>query len=112
MKPPALLLVLMCGMTACSIFTHQSPAEQAAISQCRQHADKVYAQQNPDAVYRADAYANGGRDTPNATYGLMGVSGAGLGGEYDRNQVYENCLVENGIAPQAPVSKNPQPVAP
>jgi len=44
--------------------------------------------------------------------GLMGVTGAGFGASYDRNQAYENCLIEKGIAPQAPVSQDQHPLAP
>ena len=113
MRPAApLLSLLLLGAPACSMFTHQTPAEQTAIAECRKQADKVYLQQNPDAVYRADAYASGGRDAPNGGYRLMGVTGTGFGATYDRNQAYENCLVEKGIAPQAPASQGQQPLAP
>jgi hypothetical protein len=113
MKPSLpLLLLLSLGAPACAMFSHQTPAEQAAMAECRQHADKVYLEQNPDAIYRADTYANGGRDAPNGGYGLMGVTGAGLGASYDRNQIYENCLVEKGVVPQPPVSQDVHPVAP
>lgn len=113
MKPPLpLLLLLSLGAPACAMFSHQTPAEQAAIAECRQRANKDYLQQNPDAIYRADTYASGGRDAPNGGYGLMGVTGAGFGASYDRNQAYENCLIEKGIAPQAPVSQDQHPLAP
>ncbi len=104
-------ILLFLALGACA--THrQSPAEQAAIAECRKQVDKAYMQQNPDALYKQDMYANSTRDAPNATYGLMGVSGAGLGAAYDRNQALENCLIEKGVPPQAPSVQPWLPVAP
>lgn len=105
---PALLIL---ALGACAT-QHQSPAEQAAIEECRKQVNKAYMQQNPDALYKQDMYANSTRDAPNATYGLMGVSGAGLGAAYDRNQALENCLIEKGVPPQAPSVQPWLPVAP
>ncbi|MGC8524120.1 MAG: hypothetical protein ACP5M5_07520 [Acidibrevibacterium sp.] len=103
--------LLLLGLGGCAT-QKQSPAEQAAIEECRQQVDKAYMQQNPDALYKQDMYANSTRDAPNATYGLMGVSGAGLGAVYDRNQALENCLIQKGVPPQAPSVQPWLPVAP
>ncbi len=104
----ALVLLALGG---CST-QHQSSADQAAIAECRQQVEKAFLQQNPDALYRQDLYASSTRDAPNATYGLMGVSGAGLGAAYDRNQALENCLIQKGVPPQAPSVQPWLPVAP
>jgi hypothetical protein len=82
---------------------HASAAERAA---CRQHADVVYSMRNPDEVYRQDTYATSTRDAPFAGAGLSGVTSAGLGGRYQRDQLFGDCLNGGGgtvgAAPFAP----------
>ena len=78
--------------------SHASAVERAA---CRQHADAVYAMRNPDAVYRQDAYATSTRDAPFSNNGLSSVVTEGLGGEFQRDQLFGDCLNGVGAAPDA-----------
>jgi hypothetical protein len=61
---------------------------------------------NRDEVYRQDTYATSTRDAPFAGAGGPGVPTAGLGGEYQREQMVSDCVRGGngtvGAAPDAP----------
>jgi hypothetical protein len=104
-RAAALLAVaaLAAGCTRPTQESHASAVERAA---CKQHADAVYAMRNPDEVYRQDTYATSTRDSPFSNSGLSGVVSAGLGGQFQRDQLYGDCLNGGGgtvgAAPDAP----------
>ena len=112
------MLALTFGMSACA-GTQRSPSDIAALTACRQRADEVYAKQNRAEVYMSDTFATSGRDSPYATTALPGVTTRGLSGQYERDNMVNDCLAGTGPAtgvstkPKAPIpTAPPPPVAP
>jgi hypothetical protein len=96
----------------CDRPTPESHADAVAAAACRQHADQVYELRNPDQVYRQDTYETSTRDTPFSGAGMPGLPSAGLSGQYEREQMFGDCVNGGngtvGSAPEGP----PPPEAP
>ncbi len=102
----AAMLALAALAAGCAPPSPESHADAAARAACKQHADAVYAMRNPDEVYRQDTYATSTRDSPFSNNGLSSVVTAGLGGQFQRDQMFGDCLNGGGgsvgAAPDAP----------
>ena len=98
----AALPLLAAGCAGPSSDSRASAADRAA---CRQRAEQVNRLQNPDAVYRADAYASSTRDSPFGGSGMQDVS-QGLSSSFAWQRMVNDCLNDNagnvGTAPAAP----------
>ncbi len=110
------LLALTALAAGCARPTQESHASAVARAACKQHADAVYAMRNPDEVYRQDTYATSTRDSPFSNNGLSSVVTAGLGGQFQRDQMVGDCLNGGGgtvgAAPDAPPpEETPAPAA-
>lgn len=66
-------------------------ADSRALAACRRQADDAYLRQNRDAIYRADQYAGGGRDSPFANAAPSNPT-AGLSSRYGRETMVDDCL--------------------
>lgn len=86
--------------------TAQQPASNAAVADCRQHADQVFSRHNPDHVYRTDDYEADTKDAPFATTGMRGVISAPLPQQYARDDTMDQCLRASGYGAPAPASRN------
>jgi hypothetical protein len=102
----AALLAVVALAAGCARPTAESHASAAERAACKQHADAVYIMRNPDEVYRQDTFATSTRDSPFSNSGLSSVVTAGLGGQFQRDQLYGDCLNGGGgtvgAAPEAP----------
>jgi len=100
------LLAVAALAAGCARPTQESHASAVERAACKQHADAVYAMRNPDEVYRQDTFATSTRDSPFSNSGLSSVVTAGLGGQFQRDQMYGDCLNGGGgtvgAAPEAP----------
>jgi hypothetical protein len=99
---PIVFVTAALAASACSFGPPPTRADLAAQSACRERADEVFQRQNRDQVYRVDAYRTDTRDAPFATSGLKGVTSAGLGQQFSRDTMLDNCLRGTGAAPLAP----------
>ena len=99
----AALLLAVTATAGCQYFEQQEPrraSSAADITACRKRADQIFELQNRGAVYAADTYRTSDRDSPYATTGLTGVTSAGLGAQYQRDQFEDDCLRStNSTAP-------------
>lgn len=113
-RPPAasgvalsLALALLGGCAGDPPVSHATAVERAA---CRQHAEEVYTMRNRQEVYDDDTYDTSIRDAPFAGAGLTNVPTAGLGGQFQREQMVSDCLNGGhgtvGAAPDAPPPEN------
>ena len=91
-------LVLLAGLGACAGRQPATPRNLAALDACRERADEVFQKQNRADIYRSDVYATSGRDAPFATNTLPGVPTRGLSGEYQRENLVDDCLNAGGAA--------------
>ena len=112
----ALLLTLALLGPGCARPSPQSQANAAERAACQRHADEVYNMRHPDAVYKADNYATSRMDAPFAGQGLGGVMTHGLSGQYQRDQLVNDCLQGGngtvGAAPEAPTPEESGPAQP
>ena len=83
---PRCLVVLPLLMGACAARPPQSSADRAAAAACRQEVDRVYAAQN-----RRDLSYRDQRDTPFASSYNSGVTSAGLGTLFGRDNDIQAC---------------------
>jgi hypothetical protein len=67
-------------------------ASAATMAACRSRADEVYLKQNRAEVYQNDTYISSTRDAPYASSGLPGITTDGLGGQYQRDQMIDDCI--------------------
>jgi hypothetical protein len=84
-------------LTGCGEPKSQSRASAAQQSACQQQADQTFQTRNRGAIYSADAYVAGTRDSPFSATGLTGDTTSGLGARYSRDTIYNDCI--NGIGP-------------
>jgi hypothetical protein len=63
-------------------------AEQAALADCRRQADAAYVKQHPELVTDQDQL----RFSPFSSNTTIGITSAGLGEQYGRNQDFQACL--------------------
>lgn len=70
----------------------RASADERALAACSRQADDAYLRQNRDAIYQADQYVSGGRDSPFG--GASGVANpsAGLSERYARETMVDDCL--------------------
>jgi hypothetical protein len=85
-------------------------ASAAARAACRSRADEVYLKQNRGEVYQADTYSTSTRDSPYTASGLPGITTNGLGGQYQRDQMEDDCL--NASEDSRVQVTNPEPSVP
>lgn len=83
-RPIVLLLPLL--LPACADHGPLSPA-QATRRACEQQADRVFLQQHRDQMSERDT-----RDTPFADHEITGITSAGLGERFGRDQMVADCL--------------------
>ena len=96
----ALAVVLALALAGCARPAPQSRASAEQQAACRKRADEVFLQRNREAVYSADAYVSGTRDTPFSSSGPRADTTSGLPDRYSRESIYNDCI--NGIGPAAP----------
>jgi hypothetical protein len=105
------LAVLAMGLAASGCYhpsadrVHASAATRAA---CRARADEVYLKQNRAEIYQQDSYTTSTRDSPYAASGLPGITTDGLGGQYQREQMQDDCI---NASDGRVVITNPEPSA-
>jgi hypothetical protein len=101
-----LALALAALGSGCAPQQPESHADAVAAAACKQHVDRVYAMQNPDAVFRQDNYETSTRDTPFSGAGMPGLPSAGLSAQFQRDQMYGDCVNGGhgtiGAAPEGP----------
>ncbi len=90
---PRLALAVALGLAACAPAPPMSSSDRAALGACRLEADRTYAQQNRYLLSERSQ-----RDTPLSSSGTLGVTSAGLGSLYGRDQDVEDCLRERRAA--------------
>jgi hypothetical protein len=90
---------------ACGSDQRTPPRDLAALDACRQRADEVFQKQNRGDVYRSDVFATSGRDAPYATNTLPGLTTRGLSGEYERENMVDDCL--NATTTARPAAAQP-----
>ena len=83
---PRCLVLLPLLVGACGARPPQSSADRAAAVACRQEIDRVYAAQN-----RRDLSYRDQRDTPFASSYNSGVTSAGLGTLFGRDNDIQSC---------------------
>jgi hypothetical protein len=107
---PALALALGGCFHPSADRVHASAATRAA---CRARADEVYLKQNRAEIYQQDSYATSTRDSPYAASGLPGITTDGLGAQFQREQMQDDCINatdgqvridDGGPAPAAPAA--------
>ena len=94
-------LALLLGVAACAPAAPMTSADRAALGACRLEADRTYAQQNRYLLSERSQ-----RDSPLSSSGTLGVTSAGLGQLYGRDQDVEDCLRSRRAA-----DRNTQPGA-
>jgi hypothetical protein len=104
------LLAVAALAAGCDGAGPESRADAATRVACTQHADSVYAMQNPGAVYRQDTFVSSTRDTPFAGPPVDTGPSAGLSDLYARNQMVSDCRRGNTSA--APAGPPPAGSAP
>lgn len=78
---------LALAASACQAPPPRDPATAAAAAACRERVDQVYAQQNRVELSRRDQ-----RDAPFASSYLSGITSRGLGAQYSRGTMFNDCL--------------------
>lgn len=87
-RPYLLLAPLLLG--GCGLPRQQSSADRAISLACRQQVDRAYAVQN-----RRDLSYRDQRDTPFANSYNAGVTSAGLGQRFGRDNDVQSCVSQN-----------------
>jgi hypothetical protein len=93
----ALMLALGAGATLAGCAprsaTHGDAVTRAT---CQQRADQIFAMRNPEQRYAQDVYQTSTRDAPFSSFGLNGMTDRGLGDQYARDKLYDDCLKSTG----------------
>lgn len=87
---PRCLIFLPLALGACAKSPAQSSADRAVAAACRQEVDRVYAAQNRRELSYRDQ-----RDTPFASSYNSGVTSAGLGTRFGRDNDVQSCVSQN-----------------
>ena len=87
MNPRPFLLASSLLLAACTGAPPRSPADRAVAAACRQEVDRVYAAQNRRELSYRDQ-----RDTPFASSYNSGVTSAGLGSRFGRDNDVTSCI--------------------
>ncbi len=103
--PATLAALAGCGMPLGGNAA-RGTADSRALAACRRQADDAYLRQNRDAIYRADQYAGGGRDSPFANVAPSNPT-AGLSSRYGRETMVDDCL--NAATNQPGATPTPPP---
>lgn len=88
LTPFAVILSLI-GVSACDMLParHESPTNLSGAASCRQRADDIFLKQNRAYLTQRDT-----RDSPFSSTGLAGVTSAGLGSRYGRDEMVDDCI--------------------
>lgn len=82
------LVAASLALAACqSAAPPRDPATAAAASACRERVDEVYAQQNRVELSQRDQ-----RDAPFSSTYLSGITSRGLGAQFSRGTMFDDCL--------------------
>jgi hypothetical protein len=94
------------GATGGPVAQQSASTPTTTVADCRAHADRVFSRQNPDHVYRTDAYETDTRDAPFASTGMRGVISEPLPQQFARDDTMDECLRASGYGAPAPMSRN------
>lgn len=81
------LALLPLALAACQTVPPRDPASAAAAAACRDRVDQVYAQQN-----RVELSMRDQRDAPFASSYNSGITSRGLGAQFSRGTMFNDCL--------------------
>lgn len=108
--PATLLALLLAGCTWGG--QQQTNADAVTVATCNRRADQIYSMRHPEAVYSQDTYTSSLRDAPLATSGVLSNPSQGLSGQYERDEIVQDCINANGKVgptPAAPPVAAPAP---
>lgn len=81
------LFAVPLALCACQTARPRDPATAAASAACRERVERVYTQQN-----RAELSQRDQRDTPFSSTYLSGITSRGLGAQFSRGEMFDECL--------------------
>lgn len=106
----AAFVAALCTAAGCAQAPHRTGSDAQALAACRARADEIYAKQNRGAVYDSDVFSTSVRDSPFSTQDVPSLPTRGLSGEYQRDNLVNDCLAGTGAASTVPAA--PSPFAP
>lgn len=90
-------LLAAASLAGCGDQPPRTHAEQAAIAGCRQRADEAFLKQNRALLSERTMV-----DSPFSSTGITGITSAGLGDRFARDQMVSDCVAGlNGSNPSA-----------
>ncbi len=87
LAPLSASLIILAALSSCAPRSPAAEAERAATLACRRQADQVYLKQNRFLLSQRDTTA-----TPFSSSGSSGVTSAGLGQAYGRDEMVQSCM--------------------
>jgi hypothetical protein len=109
-----LALSVLTPFAACSFGgPAQTADDREAVADCKQESDRIYAARNRDQLSERDS-----SDTPFSGNTLPYNPSAGLGDEFQRDQLLDSCLAHSAAGnavvpgPTAPTQSSPTKAAP